>query len=99
MWHILAVKYETATINQWELALKLSKATVSLTKINEVFTVIFLQGIRVGDEDRLWGVRIRLLPYPRLLGFNIQLAKLKVEKTKQNTSQKYSFLSLNWKVM
>lgn len=36
----------------------------------------------MGDEDRLRGVRIRLLPYPRLLRFNVQLAKLKAGKKK-----------------
>lgn len=58
-------------------------------------TIIFLQCIGVGNEDRLRRVRIRLLPHPGLLGFNVQLAKLKVGKTQNPRAQKYSLLSPN----
>jgi len=52
----------------------------------------------MGHEDRLRWVRIRLLPHPGLLCFNIQLAKLKVGKQTPKTHiSEILFLVLEWK--
>lgn len=66
---------------QWASAFQI---TIDQNKIG--ITVIFLQGIRMGHEDGLRWVRIRLLPHPGLLCFNVQLAKLTMGKNKNKTT-------------
>lgn len=51
-------------------------------------TIILIDPIRVLNKQGLWGVRVRLLPYPGLLGLHIQLADLHKRQDKKKVNER-----------